>query len=218
MFMLWFFMILTVGCKTVSLTSGADQLYKTLPAVEVEVPKLSWEIKEGRETWTQKVKQEINANYEAFDLSKDQLEFCPNYNSLLRPQRVYVWAEMVSLMAKYESSWNPATVFAEPPPLNVDSIGLLQLSYEDKGYAKFCDLSRKTNSLKNPIKNLECGVRIMAYWLKKDGQITSKAKNIGLARYWAVMRPLKKGAPRESFTKIKSAMNNLPMCKKTQTP
>lgn len=218
MFLLWIMMILTVGCKTLDMSSGADQLYKMLPPVEVQTPKLSWEIKEGRETWTQKVKQEINANYDAFDLTKDQLDFCPNYNRLMRPERVYVWAEMVSLIAKYESNWNPATVFGEPPPLNVDSIGLLQLSYEDKAYAKFCDLSRQSNSLKNPIKNLECGVRIMAYWMKKDGFVTSKLQNVGLGRYWSTMRPLKKGKPRESFTKIKAAMNALPMCKVTQAP
>jgi hypothetical protein len=95
-------------------------------------------------------------------------------------------------MALYESEFKPETVYREPAPLNIDSIGLLQLSYEDKAGYPFCNLDRKKNNLKDPINNLDCGVKIFAHLINKWGYISTPS-NKGAAAYWSTLREKRTG-------------------------
>jgi hypothetical protein len=75
--------------------------------------------------------------------------------------------------------------------VGVDSVGLLQLSYEDEPIYHLEQLDRNTRSLEDPLVNLRCGVKIMSTLVAKDGVVASSngGKHRGGARYWSVLRP-----------------------------
>ena len=93
-------------------------------------------------------------------------------------------------MSKFESAWDPHDIYHEPPPLNEDSVGLLQLSYADAASYHLEHLDSAKKSLEDPLVNLRCGVQIFATLAAKDGLIASSAggKYRGAARYWSVLR------------------------------
>jgi hypothetical protein len=125
---------------------------------------------------------------------KDADEWCMGkYHT---PKHFYV--ALISAMSKFESSWNPNTMYVEgfkdQKGVNVVSAGLLQVSQEScKGYGTIAD----THKLKDPATNLECTVRILNKWVKQDGYI-GKDK-LGAGRYWSVMRP---GSKKEQLRKM----------------
>lgn len=153
---------------------------------------ISWEANyPERAAWSETCRKIVSENLEALEQAKDIDVFCFKYASLGKSKRIEFWCELIAAMAYFESRWKPALHFGEPPPLGYDSIGLLQLSYEDKQYAKYGVLDRKAKSLENPLNNLTIGIRVLAYWVKRDGCIASE-KNKGGARYWSVLRPKRK--------------------------
>jgi hypothetical protein len=116
--------------------------------------------------------------------------FLDGYDNLTPDLQLKFWGELVVAVAKFESSWNPHDIFHEPPPLSVDSIGLLQLSYEDQSAYNLEPLSRAQKSLEDPFINLRCGVAILATLVAKDRTVTSSlsGKYRGGAAYWSVLR------------------------------
>lgn len=64
-----------------------------------------------------------------------------------------------------ESNFNNASVYKEPPPLNINSIGFFQLSLSD---AKIYGCKFKTEAdIQNPILNIECAFKIFTKLSKK---------------------------------------------------
>lgn len=161
---------------------------QTAPQAPPTPIKLSWE--DGhpeRKGWTDYVVKAVNENFDAFDKVSDRMSYCSNYNALSKEFRVNVWAELVSAIAKFESAWNTGSVYHEPPPLSVDSIGLLQMSIGDS-YAG-CPKSGSGDQLKDPIKNLECGFSAMVKLIGRDGVIAGSSKPYrALSLYWSVTR------------------------------
>lgn len=96
-------------------------------------------------------------------------------------------AQLMSIMAKYESGFDPKNVYHEPPPLGVDSIGLFQLSIESE--KTLCSLKSKED-LKEPITNIKCAVKVLSKWVQKDGVLYGGQKGAwrGGSRYWSVLR------------------------------
>jgi len=165
----------------------------------VTQPKLSWEInKPERSEWTTITLQTVEKYYKDLDVAQDMGQFCPNYFKLDKDQRINVWAELFSLLALYESGWNPHADYTENT-LGIDKItgqmvvssGLLQLSYGDIVWAKWCpfdwegDKRIKTfdTSIHNPKNNLQCGIGIMAHQIRKHKKIT-----IDKGVYWSTLR------------------------------
>lgn len=95
-------------------------------------------------------------------------------------------AQLISIMAKYESSFKPETSYAEGGNLKgVISRGLLQISKDSaNGYG--CGIT-DAKHLHDPKTNLECAVKILARWAAKDGTLMGEPK-LGCARYWSVCR------------------------------
>ena len=99
------------------------------------------------------------------------------------------WVGIIGGMIKKESNFNPNTVFPEPPPLNYNSVGLLQLSAVDpEAKAVGCN----ETCLKDPLNNLRIGIQIMARQLRKDNCISCKSivGNVwkGISAYWSTIR------------------------------
>ena len=156
-----------------------------VPAVNT-CPKISWETAKNpeRRAWSVKTCALIDELMPKLDKASDLKRFGSGDKKKL-------WAEIISAMVYFESGYNPKSYYMEPPPLNYHSIGLLQLSYSDAKYYKFCKLDEKKKNLEDPIVNLDCGVRILAQLIEKRGAITTP-DNKGGAAYWSVLREKRK--------------------------
>lgn len=100
-------------------------------------------------------------------------------------------AQLLSIMAKYESSFNTDAKYLESfrdsKGHRIMSRGLLQLSQESANQSAYsCGISN-AKQLHNPEKNIDCAVKIMNYWIKKDKVFIGPNKQ-GCARYWSVCR------------------------------
>ncbi|NQZ01269.1 MAG: hypothetical protein HRT45_11440 [Bdellovibrionales bacterium] len=144
---------------------------------------------------------------------QDITRFCPEYDSLNAKGRVWFWVYLFSVMARYESAFDPETFFREP--FNdrfgnrVESRGLLQISVESgRGYR--CDIPQEED-LHDPAVNLECGVRIMERWIGRDSVLSGQQGSSwrGGARYWAVLR----GGSRNLVEKILAKTTVFELCK-----
>jgi hypothetical protein len=150
---------------------------------------LSWDTVEERKAWSAELLAAAALHKAELDRGNPDL-FIPGYLQLTPEQQLKFWAELVIGVAKFESSWKPHVIFHEPPPLGIDSVGLLQLSYEDQSAYGLEPLSRSQKSLENPLVNLRCGVKIMARLVARDAVVArGKGKQSrGAARYWSVLR------------------------------
>lgn len=180
------------------------------PPPELLMPGLAWENNHSeRLPWSAELRTQVRANLLSFNKATDWADFCPGWGSLSDDNKVDVVATMAVGIAKFESNYNPHTIFHEPPPLGVDSVGLFQLSYEN-GFT-WCTLDRPNKSLEDPINNIKCAVPKMAKLIAKDKIIaagSTGANAMGLSRYWSVMR-LGSGHHLED---IRAMTHNLPVC------
>ncbi|MEI9905964.1 MAG: transglycosylase SLT domain-containing protein [Asticcacaulis sp.] len=160
------------------------------PPPELLIQALAWEDGSAeRAGWSAELRTQIANNLTSLSKASDMASFCPAYASLSKDQKVEVLANLMVGIARYESNYDPHTVYHEPPPLGVDSVGLFQLSYED-GYS-WCTLDRNARSLEDPVNNIRCAVPKMTRLVAKDKVLAAGSTNanaLGLARYWSVMR------------------------------
>ena len=150
---------------------------------------LSWDSKPERAAWSAQLLASISASKATLDRGHPK-GVALGYSALPSPLQTKWWAELLVEMARFESSWKPHEIYHEPPPLGVDSVGLLQLSYEDEPIYRLEKLDRAAKSLEDPLVNLRCAVAILAALVCKDGVVASSngAKHKGGARYWSVLR------------------------------
>lgn len=182
-----------IGCQAVPPASNISSTYKA-----------SWEKYPENKPWTDFTFNLISGElFGAFDKASDATAFCPKYASLSHDQKAAMWTEVISQVALYESKWDPADVFNEPAPLNYPSIGLLQLSYEDHAGYSFCP-AKGSKDLKDPLVNLDCGIRILANQVNKRGALT-----LSSGVYWST---LKIGGKYSQIPKIQAATKKVPGC------
>ncbi|MFT3724532.1 MAG: hypothetical protein QM773_13220 [Hyphomonadaceae bacterium] len=124
--------------------------------------------------------------------SEDIKSFCPNYGNMTNSEKVNFWAFLVSAMAKSASGFDPLARHLDLSQ-GLDAItgmpvyveGLLQLSYNDVRDYAFCafdwqadknlpvkDIAR---SILDPVKNLDCGIKILATQIERTKQIARAA-------------------------------------------
>jgi soluble lytic murein transglycosylase-like protein len=160
---------------------------------------LSWD-NGHRQAWSAQLIASIRESMSQLEQGNPD-SFVSGYSSLSAELRIKFWAELLIAVAKFESDWNPNEIFHEPPPLSVDSIGLLQLSYQDHAHYNLEPLSPAAKSLQDPLVNLRCGVKIFATLVSRDKTIASG--NHGAAAYWSTLRPGHKHHLEEIKTRIK---------------
>jgi hypothetical protein len=172
--------------------------------------KLPWETGHPeRADWSRELRQQLSAKLSSFESAEDIAAYCPSYSTLTAAQKVDVLATIAVRIAKFESSYNPKQHFHEPPPLDYDSVGLFQLSYED-GFS-WCSLDLTKKSLEDPLNNIRCAVPEMARLVANDKLIAAgtNAKNArGLARYWSVVRE----GPKHHLDEVRKAASSLKIC------
>lgn len=196
---------------TAGIENPVTEMYKPVP--------LLWEgaAKEGM-FWSALSYQIIGAEAAPALLpgTSDVADFCPAYARLRESQKVNFWAFLVSAIAKYESGFNAQTrvrggeldaVTGQP----AYGEGLLRLSYGDAREYVFCafdwatdrgmSLGDRAKSIFDPLKNLDCGIKILATQVEKVRQLASSTSR------WASLKP---GGPHVGD--IKTLTRALPFC------
>lgn len=107
--------------------------------------------------------------------------------------KVEFFAQLVSIIAKYESGFKPENKYKESFKTasgeSVISRGLLQLSIDSANQKAYACGFKDAAELHDPVKNLKCGVKILEHWILKDGKVIGGSQfNTGCARYWSVCR------------------------------
>lgn len=171
------------------------------PPVGVERPISEAEKTENPNHYWPKIKfaEDFHEQFEIH--GKPLLNFIPQdatewgFPTSLTPHKVAeFYCKLFSAMAKFESNYKEDLVYLEKfvdrKGKRVSSTGLLQMSEES------CGLVYKylvtTEELKQSKHNLACAIKVAAMWIPKDGVISGGKKNLGLGRYWSVMREMRK--------------------------
>jgi len=182
-----------------------------MPADQQTIP-LPWDGVTGSSAWTTALLHDIKASQLLTKAPLGISEFMPSFwQHHTDPEAMTkFWAHLIAMMAKFESSWIPTEVYHEPPPLSIDSIGLLQLSVPDGQSYHLNPPVLTATDLKDPLKNLSWGVQIMDHLVQDNNffsAINYSGKWRGLGAYWSVMRSTNSdGSPRHSYYTIRSHM------------
>lgn len=194
-----------IGCAPGGAMTAAQKSGGTISNPETEMYKpvpLLWEgkSKDGI-LWSAFSFQVIGAEAASVLLpgADDIRDFCPNYANLRDAQKVNFWAFLVSAIAKHETGFNP---IARTMSSGIDEVtgkrlyaeGLLALAYRDIRKFGFCafdwekdkalSLTDKARTILDPLKNLDCGIKILATQVETLGKISHAGT------YWDVLKPL----------------------------
>lgn len=163
----------------------------------------AWDDKEypERSAWSDELRRAIKPNLRVLETAADISNYAPNYATLPESQRLDVWVSLFAAIANYESpGFKTDARYVEKKIRDKQgnlvapfpSVGLLMLSYkegEQRAYG-YEPLDEKAKSLEDPLVNLRCGVKVLTYWVKRDGVIAGGSEQAprGGARYWSVLR------------------------------
>lgn len=148
---------------------GSEWTESTLLAVSTKDPLLSERVPADIETW------------------------CPGYAKAPVEERRAFWAGLLSAVARYESTWNPAASGG-----GGRWIGLMQIS--PRSAANYGCEATSVGALKDGEANLECAVEIMSEQVAKDGVVAGGGAQ-GIGRDWAPLRSGEKRAAMAAWTR-----------------
>ncbi len=170
------------------------------PARAGHLPKTRWQHMEGHSIWTRAALSALKAHGSPLVdmVPGDIANWCPAYADNDDEQRRAFWVGYMSALAKHESTYKPWAVGG-----GGRWYGLLQiLPATARGYK--CNVGTG-EALKNGAANLSCGVRIMAYTVKRDGVIHGRdSKWRGVSADWGPMRNTAKRRDMASWLKQQS--------------
>ncbi|GLS81843.1 lytic transglycosylase [Paracoccus marinus] len=143
-------------------------------------PPMAWEGQAQSEEWTAAMLDALETEGVTLmsSMPADVLEYCPGYQRQTPQDRAAFWAGFMSKVAGQESGWNPLSRRGE-------AVGLLGVT------ARAARSNGCATSLSDVRANLQCGVRIMARNVARDGAISAPAGGEG--RSW-------RGAARDLLT------------------
>lgn len=166
-------------------------------------------------SWTSGAEKAVAASSLASRNPTDVSDFCPHYSALSTDQKNKFWVGLLSAIARPESNYKPETTYTEDfndsSGKKVISRGLLQISIESANQKLYSCGIKKSEDLQDPTINLQCGVKILDAWVRKDNVIASyiKGQPRGGGRYWSTLRQSKGHLP-----ELKGNTTSLPFCKK----
>jgi len=154
-----------------------------VPAPVVKKDFKSW----PNQAWATHAENEVMAQGLDKLNPSDAKEFCPNGMSTRN------WVHLMGAMVNYESGFKPTTVYQENftgrDGKFILSIGLFQVSLSSSNGGYGCGF-KDNEDIKNPEKNISCGVKILKKLISQNGRIAGKVNGSwqGGARYFAVLR------------------------------
>lgn len=174
------------GLGALVLSACAPEPAPAPPAAPV-LPVMQWDHRAEAPDWTAATLAALTD--EGADLlslvPRDIDTWCPAYPAAPPPQRAAFWAGLLSALARYESTWNPAAVGG-----NGRWFGLVQIAPATaRGYG--CEAGSGA-ALQDGAANLQCAVRIAAATVTRDGVVA--AGRGGLAADWGPFASAQKRA------------------------
>lgn len=167
------------------------------PARRGYVPRTRWQHMEGHALWTRAAISALKDHGAPLVemVPRDIENWCPAYERNDDAKRRAFWVGYMSALAKHESTYKPGAVGG-----GGKWYGLLQiLPATARGYE--CNVGTG-EALKNGAANLSCGVRIMAFTVKRDGVIHGRDKRWrGVSADWGPMRNARKRADMSNWLK-----------------
>lgn len=169
-----------------------------MPDLAAMMPVMRWDHRPEAATWTEAALTAIAARDDALagKVPADVATFCPRYENASLPERRAFWAGLLSAVAKYESSWNPAASGG-----GGRYIGIMQLSPRTAAQHG-CD-AQSAAGLKDGAANLECSVKVMAHAVSADNVVVGSGRQ-GVARDWMPLRKAKERAEIAAWTSAQS--------------
>ena len=169
--------------------------------------KLSWKGRVWKKSWSNMMETALERH--GRKLLKDSFVkysgvegICPGYFTATYDQKKKFWVTLMASISFPESGYDTETVFMEPAPLNKNSVGLFQLSYDDKRHGGGCDFSGSSRDeylLKDPLRNIRCAATIMQNQIERSGTLWPRK-----AYYWSVLSSSKKIEVRAIFNAYKA--------------
>lgn len=157
-------------------------------------PPMGWDHHPEGEEWTESTLVALSTKDAILSqqVPADIQTWCPAYPEAPIEARRAFWAGLLSAVAKYESTWNPAASGG-----GGRWIGLMQIS--PRSAANYGCEATSVGALKDGESNLECAVEIMSTQVAKDGLVAGGG-NRGIGRDWAPLRSSEKRAAMASWT------------------
>jgi hypothetical protein len=124
----------------------------------------------------------------ALEQIEDITNFCPNYNELYTIDKINFFAHLLASMSQFESVNKTDATFLENNG-NL-STGLLQISYKSISpiyRQNGCNMIYSPEDLKDPYKNLQCGLGILTTLIRRTGYI-ARSNHVGASAYWSTLR------------------------------
>jgi len=116
------------------------------------------------------------------------------------------WARIFVTVAKFESGYKTESKYQEKFKSSstgsyVVSRGLFQISKSSTEQARYGCKWKNEEELHDPLKNIECAVRVVNFLVGDNKRIAGKINGEwqGIARYFAVFRPTNSAYPKKAF-------------------
>lgn len=177
---------------------GGDKIIATrwpIPALKAvtkgqPIAALPWEKGHAeRLYWSKACYTFVLEQLQYLDQAQDLDVFTSKYGSLAVEQRATLWACIFACIAYFECSWDPTQSSVDvgtEGDQNTYSVGLLQLSVIDQESYKI-KLGYNFEDLKDPVKNLNLGIKIMSLQIQHFKKIIIRPGEPGL--YWSSLHP-----------------------------
>jgi hypothetical protein len=161
------------------------------------MPAMRWDFRPEGQVWTEATLAALQTHGAALAATEpaDIARFCPDYPQASMPERRAFWAGLLSALAKHESTWQPKVAGGGGRWL-----GLLQIDPRTaRGYG--C-AAQTPAALYDGAANLQCGVRIAAAQVARDGEVMGgPGRWRGVARDWAPFRSAAKAEDMAAWTR-----------------
>ncbi len=168
------------------------------PDTEAPSFAMAWDHRPEAATWTTSTMSAV-ARHD-LDLTRivpaDIDHWCPGYARAGDTERRAFWAGLVSAVARYESSWNPAASGG-----GGRYIGVMQIS--PRSAVNYGCTADSASELKDGAANLDCAVTMMAYHVGND-ELVAGGGNRGIGRDWMPLRDADKREALAAWTSQQS--------------
>lgn len=146
------------------------------------LPATRWDHRPEAAEWTTRSLRAVAAKDDvlASRVPADIKAWCPGYEGNTAAERRAFWVGLLSAVAKYESSWNPAASGG-----GGQFIGVMQIS--PKSARHYDCAASSAAALKDGAANLECSIEMLAENVGRDGVVAGKG-NRGMGRDWMPFR------------------------------
>ncbi len=166
-FLLLAIIFVTTGCARIREITSTKTLVGTRPVMR-------WDHRPEAAEWTAVTLRALETHGAALPALEpsDIAQWCPGYAGANMAERRAFWAGLLSALAKYESTWNPAAVGGGGL-----WFGLTQIDPRTaRGHG--CAVT-SGSALKNGSANLSCAVRIAANQMPRRGSVARGMRDWG---------------------------------------